>query len=262
MLLRRAFVLTVAILIAAIPASLQADLVAYDGFNYTAGSLPGNSGGTGWSNAWSAGQWGSAGVAETGLTYASGGQSLVTSGGAATLTVAGQGAYRTPTSALNSGSVYISFLADRTAANSSYLGLSLFSGSTEKVFIGAGNSETVWGAQIKATETQCNSTVATSATPTLLVTKLDYGPTGAGTLSLYVNPSLTAEPGAASASGSFSSLSWDRIRIQADGFGGIDEIRIGTSYADVTSSVPEPGTLALLATGLFGLLAYAWRKRK
>ncbi len=26
--------------------------------------------------------------------------------------------------------------------------------------------------------------------------------------------------------------------------------------------IPEPGTLALLATGLIGLLAYAWRKRK
>ena len=26
--------------------------------------------------------------------------------------------------------------------------------------------------------------------------------------------------------------------------------------------VPEPGTLALLAAGLIGLLAYAWRKRK
>ena len=29
----------------------------------------------------------------------------------------------------------------------------------------------------------------------------------------------------------------------------------------VFSVVPEPGTLALLATGLFGLLAYAYRKR-
>lgn len=28
------------------------------------------------------------------------------------------------------------------------------------------------------------------------------------------------------------------------------------------SEVPEPGTLALLATGLIGLLAYAWRKRR
>jgi hypothetical protein len=29
-----------------------------------------------------------------------------------------------------------------------------------------------------------------------------------------------------------------------------------------TTLVPEPGTLALLASGLVGLLAYAWRKRK
>ena len=38
-----------------------------------------------------------------------------------------------------------------------------------------------------------------------------------------------------------------------------------TGYADnfqVTGAVPEPSTLALLVAGLFGLLAYAWRKRK
>ncbi|MBU4271869.1 MAG: PEP-CTERM sorting domain-containing protein [Planctomycetes bacterium] len=29
-----------------------------------------------------------------------------------------------------------------------------------------------------------------------------------------------------------------------------------------TNRIPEPGTLALLATGLIGLLCYAWRKRK
>jgi hypothetical protein len=29
-----------------------------------------------------------------------------------------------------------------------------------------------------------------------------------------------------------------------------------------SSAVPEPGTIVLLATGLFGLLAYAWRKQK
>jgi len=35
--------------------------------------------------------------------------------------------------------------------------------------------------------------------------------------------------------------------------GGKEEIKI---------VVPEPSTIALLASGLFGLLAYAWRKRK
>ncbi len=34
------------------------------------------------------------------------------------------------------------------------------------------------------------------------------------------------------------------------------------AYVDNYYLVPEPGTLALLATGLIGLLCYAWRKRK
>ena len=39
-------------------------------------------------------------------------------------------------------------------------------------------------------------------------------------------------------------------------YSGIDKV-----YLDYTP-VPEPGTLVLLATGLLGLLCYAWRKRK
>ena len=39
----------------------------------------------------------------------------------------------------------------------------------------------------------------------------------------------------------------------------------GTVFDNVRldyAAVPEPGTMALLSAGLFGLLAYAWRKRK
>ena len=36
---------------------------------------------------------------------------------------------------------------------------------------------------------------------------------------------------------------------------GLSKVRFG-------ASTPEPRTLVLLATGLLGLLAYAWRKRK
>ena len=34
------------------------------------------------------------------------------------------------------------------------------------------------------------------------------------------------------------------------------------SYLLVPNATPEPSTVLLLATGLLGLLAYAWRKRK
>lgn len=35
-----------------------------------------------------------------------------------------------------------------------------------------------------------------------------------------------------------------------------------TAYVDNVSIIPEPGAFVLLATGLIGLLAYAWRKRR
>jgi hypothetical protein len=41
-----------------------------------------------------------------------------------------------------------------------------------------------------------------------------------------------------------------------DGIGHVDDFNVSTA------PVPEPGTLALLAAGLAGLLCYAWRKRR
>jgi hypothetical protein len=44
----------------------------------------------------------------------------------------------------------------------------------------------------------------------------------------------------------------------SDPYYGLNEVRFDAG----TPSAPEPGTIVLLTTGLFGLLAYAWRKRK
>jgi hypothetical protein len=61
------------------------------------------------------------------------------------------------------------------------------------------------------------------------------------------------------------------VQTSANGYAYIGQATLFGDVVDVSSPafdnfsltvVPEPGTLAIIATGLLGLLAYAWRKRK
>ena len=56
---------------------------------------------------------------------------------------------------------------------------------------------------------------------------------------------------------------YDATQYNNLGLGHLTMAGSGGSFDNlVVSNVPEPGALVLLATGLIGLLAYAWRKRK
>jgi hypothetical protein len=58
---------------------------------------------------------------------------------------------------------------------------------------------------------------------------------------------------------------WTGITLDAINTGNwsaLSTVALGALPASIHVTIPEPGTIALLGCGLFGLVAYAWRKRK
>ena len=78
-----------------------------------------------------------------------------------------------------------------------------------------------------------------------------FQPTIAGSLGIITGNDSGTQYGAKQGMGTAANVSWV----------GVGSSNLADSV-QVDNLVPEPSTLALLGSGLFGLLAYAWRKRK
>jgi hypothetical protein len=260
---RKLYALSLAAMVAwvACAPSAHAQLLAYEGFDYTADtSLNTQNGGTGWSGAWSSTSAnGPILVENPGFSYGalevSGNHTVITpTNGIPTST-------RTLAQSFNTGTTYLSFLAQNLNAGTRGGGIVLRDSVGQIGFVGQINGTTTWGINAGASGDQTVVATTNSAlTLSLLVLKIEFDFNDTlDRLSLLVNPTPgDPEPG-----------SWDAIvddrnigtlaalRLQS-GFTsgaltttvmGIDELRIGNTFGDVTP-VPEPSSAALLLTGL------------
>ena len=152
-----------------------------------------------------------------------------------------------------------------TGVGNSYAGVSLFSSSAEQFFYGQRNVSSFWGMEQHAGSGANSSVSALGSANGFLVVELDgtSGDASHRTAKLFVNPTSLggAAPAMPSATLTFTDFSFNRFRAQSGKEDlDVDELRFGTSYADVTP-IPEPGMACWALLGLLFAL-FAGRQRK
>lgn len=265
------------------PVTAPAALLAYDGFNYSAGNVNGDDGGTGWNGSWTASASPAYATVVTGtsLSYSGGSISVSGSGTALSITGGGDGVLNRSFVGTASGSeIYFSLLFQSVAGSGDeffhfYLSDNadrLNSGGIGDLYSTAG--DTHFGARVNngTTDTTAASAISyTIGTTYLLVGRLSTDGTGGAAgeidqVQLWVNPTaldLGAASATVNAPTGLTLAGFDFFSTRTVGFSGtdqilIDELKIGSDAASVLSPVPEPTTSALALVGVV-LLA---RRRK
>lgn len=283
-----------AIAAAALAVSAQAELIVYEGFDYTAAAdVAGQNGGTGFAAAWSGSD---SFDVSSGLSF---GSLQVTGGSSARVNRAGNAAISRTVSAsavtaltADDSTMWFSVLMDPTD-DTLELSVAGFPLNTHGTLIfgdtaltgGSGTAPAPIGAGGDAfgvsfdgidgdfanTEIQAVSyvggvistdgTLVVGDNISFIVGQIDFAADGTDdTLTLYnvTDPSAPLPTAFATLSADFDQSTFNVVSIGDAQTSIFDEIRFGTSLADVTP-VPEPGSLALL--GLGGL-AMVRRRRK
>lgn len=281
--INKSFVLIAGCLLAALP--VRATLVAYEGFDYTAGdSIVGKSGGSGWNSGWGGNGTTQALVSSTEITYnldgtiLGGGNSMVFNNSAASpilerdvfasLDTSGQDYYvsfifQTGGAGVNNGT-FFSWQAKDNAPQVNVGNLGVVSN---------GNP----GARINSDTTNVSSTVTNDITHFMVVaftgwsaTNLRYQET-----KVWFNPSIndenTSDPNIIAsqlaANATDGAPGFLGLWARATNFNGTDEVvyfddmRVGTTWSSVTA-IPETGTYAtLLASASLLFILYLRRNK-
>jgi hypothetical protein len=156
---------------------------------------------------------------------------------------------------------YVSFMEDVDSNPAgSYAGVSLFNtaaGKQEQFFMGQDDLNKNWSMELSATGGRGVSNTAISPQHAVLMVVELNGITN--TASLFVNPTSLGGSAPATPDATLNltgqEFSFNEIRIAA-GAGqtmDVDEFRLGTTFAAVTPTVPEPATWTMMLLGFAGL---------
>ena len=249
----------------------HAVVLVSESFAYPTNQLNGNNGGLGFSGAWQAS--GHFQVAYGNLSipnYAGTGNSMQFSSSYYTSLEARRNL--TTTYGASNSDLWASFLL-RVDILNAYAGLNFAtSGQTfGGLFVGIlggpngmGPPASTWGMDTAGgTGTVMSNVPVVYGRTNLLVVHMTTVASGADRFDLYVNPPVNL-PSSPDATKTISNWSFNKISIGTDnGTGVFDEIRLGTTYADVRP-VPEPSCIVLVVVGGVFLLIrrlYAFSSR-
>ncbi len=246
--------------------SANADLIVSESFNYTSGStlIQGVGSGTGFSTNWVAGGRNTTGSS---MRVQSGSLQFIgvdSEANSVTGISSNDGIFGTNrqtnqnfVGASNGQTSWMSFLIRQNSIGGQFGGFGgIYIGNSTsendpKLFIGKGGvGANNWLIENLGGSGTVQSTTAVSTGETaLLVLKMETF-NGNDRFTLYVNPSAEAAPTIGFAKTDLDLASADRITMYHAGSFAFDEIRIGTSYFDVVTAVPEPSSALLFFAGL------------
>lgn len=251
-----------------IPFAATAQTLFSEGFNYTSGGNLGGQTNPGNSVVWTGGNValaiGSSSLSYSGFQTIAGNDLVYTSGGTASTSI-------NTYAAVNTGSIYYSFLIDCTTAPTAnnYLtalngGTSSPGGSTDALstYVGVSGSGYKIGIRTLGSSGGAYSSTTLSLNTTyLIVEQLTIGGASDSVASIYVDPvidgnqsdaTVSATQTATSIIASVADIGFKAQSAATAGAFDFGSLRVGTTWASVTPA-PEPSDMALAGMGIVAL---------
>ena len=225
----------------------EATIYAYDGFDYSTGSLEGQNGGTGWTTGWTTTAGSSADVNATGLTSPT--STLPTQGGNAMMNTSSQFTQvrdLATTLGTDGTTAWFSFLIqpDGIGAGGMSLVIGDGTGAKDLVTVGTNSNDFLITKNASAVGASFINNVLVDGQTYFLTVQIDFA-AGNDTVTLYVDPTpgISTPDSVQTAQLTSADLGTFGEIGMIGGFSGnntlFDELRVGTSFESVAPAIPN-----------------------